>query len=236
MSDARAPGLLLVFEGAEGVGKTTQVAALVARLRARLGDDAVASYREPGGTSVSEPIRALLLDPAAEIAPRTEALLFMAARAQLMERVRGDLAAGRIVVLDRFFLSTYAYQVMGRGLPFDEVRSVNRLATGGLTPDLTFLLVGDAATLAARVSARGALDRMERAGTDFHVRVAHGFDAALDPAWRWAHPEIGPVARVEAGGTVAEVSARVDAALAEGLGGALAARWPETFRPQPQSQ
>ncbi len=221
-----ARGRLLVFEGAEGVGKTTQVARLVGRLAAA----GVPSerYREPGGTPLGDEVRGILLDPANVVAPRAEALLFMAARAQLMARVRARLAEGVTVVLDRFFLSTYAYQIAGRGLPPDEVRAANRLATEGLVPDLTVLLVADLAVARARMVARGGLDRMEQEDARFHARVGAAFLAAADPAWQRAHPEVGPVARVDADGDPADVEARVWALLA--------GRWPETFHQGAESK
>ena len=226
-----ARGRLLVLEGPEGVGKTTQAAALTRRLTAAApaGVDAVRAYREPGGTALGEAVRGLVLDPANGEPPvaRAEALLFMAARAQLMARVREDLARGATVLLDRFFLSTYAYQVVGRGLPLEAVRQANQLAVGGLVPDLTLLLLGDPETLAARVRARGSLDRMERAGDDFHARVAAAFAGAVDPEWQAAHPEVGPVARVDAEGTPEDVTERIVAVLA--------ARWRETFLPLSES-
>ncbi|MBW7932941.1 MAG: dTMP kinase, partial [Gemmatimonadaceae bacterium] len=133
------PGRLIVFEGVEGAGKTTQLERLALRL-GRHGAQ-VRTLREPGGTPVGDEIRALLLRPGAQIPPRTEALLFMASRAALVdEQVRPALARGEIVLLDRFFLSTYAYQVGGRGLPEDAVRDANAFATGGLVPDVTVLL------------------------------------------------------------------------------------------------
>jgi dTMP kinase len=217
---ARGRGLLVVLEGAEGVGKTTQVVRLTARLEA-LGIPCE-RYREPGGTPLGNEIRELLLDPAAsDVTPRAEALLFMAARAQLMARVESRLREGAVVVLDRFFLSTYAYQVMGRGLPERLVRDANQLAVAGVVPDLTLLLVCDGEVARARMRARGDLDRMEREDDDFHARVAAAFLAAADPTWQATHPEVGPVARINAGGSVDEVATRVAAALT--------ARWPETF-------
>lgn len=207
----RARGRLVVFEGAEGVGKSTQVARLCAAW-ARRGVP-VASYREPGATSLGERVRALLLDPATEVDPRAEALLFMAARAQLVARVDADLAAGTHVVLDRFFLSTYAYQIAGRGLDGDSVRAANALATRGLVPDVTLLLTCTPEVSAARMAARGAPDRLEQAGAAFHARVADAFARAADPAWRAAHPEVGPVVLVDASGAPDVVAARVAAAL-----------------------
>ena len=132
-------GRLVVLEGVEGAGKSTQLARLADRLRTA-GTD-VRTWREPGGTPVGDRIRAILLDPEASMDPRTEALMFMASRAQLVAtEVRPALAAGAVVLLDRFFLSTYAYQVGGRGLPESDVRAANAAATAGLVPDLTVLL------------------------------------------------------------------------------------------------
>ena len=215
-----ARGRLLVFEGAEGVGKTTQVVRLVRRLAA--AGVPCEHYREPGGTPLGDEVRGLLLAPGSEVAPRAEALLFMAARAQLIARVCSRLADGVTVVLDRFFLSTYAYQIAGRGLPPDDVRAANRLATEGLVPDLTVLLVANLGVARARMVARGDLDRMEQEDAGFHARVGAAFLAAVDPEWQQAHPEVGPVARIDANGDPAQVESRVWALLAE--------RWPETFR------
>lgn len=213
-------GLLLVLEGAEGVGKTTQLARLAERLYAE--GHAVTALREPGGTPLGDAVRTLLLDPSGDVDARAEALLFMASRAQLLEGVvRPALAAGGLVLLDRFFLSTYAYQVAGRGLPADDVRAANRLATGGLVPDLTLVLRLPAGEGLRRAAARGAADRLEGAARDFHDRVDQAFADALDPAWQARHPECGPIVAVDASGTEEEVYARIAAALAE--------RWRETF-------
>nr|WP_275834988.1 dTMP kinase [Roseisolibacter sp. H3M3-2] len=212
-----------MLEGPEGVGKTTQVAAL---LRALPGAEA---FREPGGTPLGNEIRTLLLTPDdVKIGARAEALLFMAARAQLVERIESRLAVGVTVILDRFFLSTYAYQIVGRGLPVEEVRRANALAVGDLRPDLTVLLSCDLEVARTRMVARGDLDRMEREGPDFHARVTAAFLAAADPAWQAAHPEVGPVARVDASGPPAQVTGRIV--------DLLAARWPETFRSLAESQ
>jgi dTMP kinase len=220
-------GLLLVLEGPEGVGKTTQAAALARRLdEAGVG---VVAFREPGGTALGDEVRRLVLSPEhAPVAPAAEALLFMAARAQLAGRIAALLAEGRVVLLDRFFLSTYAYQIAGRGLPAEEVRRANALAAGGLRPDLTLLLAVDPGEARSRMLARGGLDRMEREDADFHARVTEAFLAAADPAWQAAHPEVGPVSLVEAGGAAETVTARIVETLV--------ARWPETFRPLAESQ
>lgn len=202
------PGRLVVFEGVEGAGKTTQLE----RLSLRLGRHGVAvrTLREPGGTAVGDEIRALLLRPGASIPPRSEALLFMASRAALMdEQVRPALARGEVVLLDRFFLSTYAYQVGGRGLPEREVREANAFATGGRVPDITVLLtlpVGDGLARAAR---RGEADRMESADRAFHDRVAGAFARFSDDGWQVSHPECGPIVAVAAVGSVDEVEDRV---------------------------
>jgi dTMP kinase len=202
------PGRLVVFEGGEGAGKSTQVE----RLALRLGRHGVTvrTLREPGGTAAGDEIRALLLRPGAHIPPRSEALLFMASRAALMEeQVRPALERGEVVLLDRFFLSTYAYQVEGRGLPEREVRDANAFATGGLVPDVTVLLTLPVGEGLARAAARGAADRMEQADRAFHERVAGAFTAFAEPAWQAAHPECGPIVAVSAIGSVSEVEERV---------------------------
>ena len=122
-------GLLIVFEGTEGAGKTTQLKRLCDWIVAR-GRDVVA-VREPGGTALGDEIRRVLLDPASDVAPRAEALLFMASRAQLVDReIRPALERGAVVLLDRFFLSTYAYQGRGRGIPETAIRAANGLDRG----------------------------------------------------------------------------------------------------------
>ena len=201
-------GRLIVFEGVEGAGKSTQLARLAARL-GRAGVSARA-YREPGGTPAGDRIREVLLDPARSLDPRTEALLFMASRAELIAtEVRPVLVAGAIVLLDRFFLSTYAYQVGGRGLAEAEVTAANRVATGGLAPDLTVLLVIPAAAGMARAAGRGPADRMERLGEQFHQRVEGAFARFVTQEWQSTHPEAGRIAAVDAGGTAEDVERRV---------------------------
>jgi dTMP kinase len=213
-------GLLVVFEGAEGAGKSTQLRLLAEWLGSR-GRDVVA-VREPGGTVVGDEIRRILLDPNSDIVPRSEALLFMASRAQLVEReIRPALDGGAIVLLDRFFLSTYAYQGVGRGLSEVDLRAANAIATQGLVPDLTLLLTLPVAAGLARAMERGAHDRMERAELAFHERVATAFHAFATSEWQAAHTECGPIVLVDAIGSEAEVFGRVM--------GALAARWPGTF-------
>jgi len=214
---AAAAGRLIVLEGPEGAGKSTQLLRLAGWLGAH--GPAPRVVREPGTSAVGQEIRRLLLDPAHEIAPGAEALLFLAARAQLVaEELAPALARGETVLADRFFLSTYAYQIAGRGLPEREVVDANRLATGGLVPDLTLLLTVPPDVGLARAAGRGAHDRMERAGSAFHARVADAFARFATPAWQAEHPEAGPIVRVD--GT-AEPDAVFDA-----VRRAVAARWP----------
>lgn len=205
-------GTLIVFEGAEGAGKTTQIKRLAERLTQN-GVPCVA-VREPGGTPVGDAIREILLDPEREITAPTEALLFMASRAELISReINPSLREGKVVLLDRFFLSTYAYQITGRGLSENEVRAANRLATGALIPDLTILLDLPAGEGLARADARGGRDRMEKSGADFHDRVGRAFRQFADKDWQASHPESGPVTLIDGSGDEAEVFSRVAAAL-----------------------
>jgi len=212
---------LIVFEGAEGVGKTTQLQRLCAYLD-RAGVP-YAALREPGGTPLGEAIRRLLLDPTYEVMPRAEALLFMAARAQLVRRIWNERQSGRVVLLDRFFLSTYAYQVAGRGLSEEDIETINEFATGGLKPDVTLLLTSTVEQGLARVDSRGPRDRMESAGEDFHERVTEAFHDFTERDWKRRDPTFGEVLKVDATGTVDEVFARVVDTLRNFL--------PETFGP-----
>jgi dTMP kinase len=206
-------GRLVVFEGVEGAGKSTQLR----RLGARLERAGIASrtLREPGGTAIGDRVRAVLLDPSSQLDPRTEAHLFMASRAQLVAtEVRPALAAGTLVLLDRFFLSTYAYQIAGRGLPESDVRGANALATGGLVPDLTIVVDLGARDGLARVVSRGPIDRMERAGPEFLARVERAFSEFTTPAWQRTHPEAGRIVAVDGRGSEDAVEARVIDAIA----------------------
>ena len=221
MSDG--PGVLIVFEGGEGSGKSTQLRRVSATLARR--NVAHVCLREPGGTPLGTEVRRMLLDRASDVAHRAEALLFMASRAQLVEReVRPGLERGDLVLLDRFFLSTYAYQIAGHGLPEDEVRAANRFATGGLVPDLTLLLTFPVTEGLARAARRATShDRMEAMGEAFHRRVAAAFGTFADPSWQADHAECGPIVGIDAEGREDEVAERVAAALS--------ARWPGTFQP-----
>jgi dTMP kinase len=178
-------GLFVTFEGIDRSGKTTQARLLCDAL----GERALA-VREPGGTPAGERVRDLLKDPDAEIGPHAEALLFAAARAELVERViRPALAEGRIVVSDRFLDSSLAYQGAARGLGIEEVARVNEWATGGLKPDVTFLLELDLGEAAAR--GREA-DRFESEGEELQRRVQEAYErmAGEEPS-RWHRVDAG---------------------------------------------
>jgi dTMP kinase len=173
--------VLITVEGLDGAGKTTLIAGLARALEER--GDTVLVLREPGGVEVSERIRALLADPELEIDPRAEALLYAAARAQLVaQELRPLLAQGTTVLLDRFVDSSLAYQGAGRGLGVEEIRALNSFGTGGLVPDRTLLLRIDPAAGLARIAARPA-DRLEQAGDEFFAAVAAAYDelAAAEP-------------------------------------------------------
>ncbi len=168
--------MFITFEGLDGSGKTTQATLLVHRLSA-LGRE-VMFLREPGGTTVSEKIRAILLDKQhLELRQKTELLLFSAARAQLVEDViRPALRSGKVVICDRFYDSTTAYQGYGRKLNLDEIRSINTLATSGTTPDLTVLVDVELDELRRRRHSAGIVDdRMESSGVEFYQRVRGGY-------------------------------------------------------------
>jgi len=184
-----AKGLFITFEGTEGCGKSTQIELLAQRLRA-LGYR-VRELREPGGTPVGEEIRHTLKHSKANVAmtPETELLLMNASRAQLVrETIRPALAAGEIVLSDRFYDSTTAYQGYGRGLDLSLVKSVIDFAVGDTRPDLTLLLHVTPEVSAERLLSRQSTlpfirDRMEEGDRNFFARVAKGYEAivAADP-------------------------------------------------------
>ena len=204
-------GFFLVLEGPEGAGKTTLAAAILQAMRAR-GLDPVA-VREPGGTPAAEHARRALLDPESRLDPHVELLFVAAARAHLVQSIiRPALAAGRIVVSDRYDLSTAAYQGAGRGVPAETVAAVNQVATGGLRPDLTLVLDVPPGIGAARQRVAGkSPDRFEREDPEFHERVYGAYRDASGPGIR----------RIDATGSR-------EAVLAEAWGALSEAR-PETF-------
>ena len=172
-----ARGTLITIEGIDGAGKSTLAAGLMDALAAR-GVEATL-LREPGGVRTAERIRDLVRDPVATIGARAEALLYAAARAQLVEEaLQPLLAAGRLVLLDRFVDSSLAYQGAGRDLGVDAVAAINAFGTGGLTPDRTLLLRIDPAAGRARSAERGAPpDRLEQQSDAFFARIASAYDA-----------------------------------------------------------
>ena len=171
-----ARGKLITIEGIDGAGKSTLAGALVRELTAR--GRQVKLLREPGGVDVSERIRALVKDPALAVAPRAEALLYAAARAQLVQELLEPLLEqGTLVLLDRFVDSSLAYQGAGRELGVEEVRLLNAFATAGLTPDRTLLLRIDPALGRARQDERALEpDRLEREGERFFAGIAAAYD------------------------------------------------------------
>lgn len=177
-------GRLITIEGIDGAGKTTLAAALEEDLTGKGVE--VHLLREPGGVEVSERVRELVKDPAVRIGARAEALLYAAARAQLVEEAVDPLLdSGAWVLLDRFVDSSLAYQGAGRDLGVEAIRSINRFATGDLDPDRTLLLVIDPALARARSRARRAgLDRLEGETDAFFARVDRAYRdlAAADPA------------------------------------------------------
>ncbi len=167
-----ARGFFVVLEGPEGSGKSTLAAALGARMRA-CGLDLV-TVREPGGTPAAELARQALLDPKWPVGAVSELLFYLAARADLVDKVIVPaLHAGQVVLSDRFSLSTEAYQIAGRGLDREMVLATNRAATGGLQPDLTLVIDLDPEVGRARQVAAGKrLDRLDQESMEFHRRVA----------------------------------------------------------------
>lgn len=204
-------GFFLVFEGVEGSGKSTQARLLASTLAAQNAPHILT--REPGGTAVGEEIRRILLH-GHDMPPESELLLFNAARAAFVkEVVRPALAAGKIVLADRFFYSSLAYQAYGRGLPLEQAKAVCEFAIAGTRPDLTIILDVPLAEGEQRRATRSGPDRIERAGSEFHSRVAEAYRLL---------PRTEPdVVEVSGTGSVEEVQKRIAALLIE--------RFPETF-------
>ena len=178
-SPAPARGLFIVFEGGDGAGKSTQVRRTAQFLESN--DAQVLQTREPGGTQISEELRALVLEHGhGDVDARTEALMYAAARAAHVQQViLPALESGTHVICDRFVDSSLAYQGVGRGLGIDEVASINHFATGGLVPDATILLdISAADGRSRRIAASGGVedsDRLESEPDDFHERIRQAF-------------------------------------------------------------
>ncbi|MCP2263535.1 dTMP kinase [Promicromonospora thailandica] len=209
-----APGYFISFEGGEGVGKSTQARLLGDWLAGLTGREVVLT-REPGGTALGEELRAAVMH-GQDMGPRAEALIYAADRAHHVETVvRPTLERGGIVVTDRYLDSSVAYQSGGRDLPAHEVEHISLWAARGLRPDVTVLLdlePGYAVQRRAAAEGKGGLDRLERAGLDFHTRVRNTFleRAAADPD-RWVV--------IDAAASIEDIQAqvRVDVAVRLGL-------------------
>lgn len=205
------PGAFISIEGGDGAGKTTQAALLADALQQRGYE--VCRIHEPGGTQLGERVRGVLLDASLQDVDATaELLLYEAARAQLVAQVIAPaLAAGQVVVCDRFDDSTTAYQGYGRQLSIPMVQQLNAVATGGLAPDRTVLLaLAPQAGMQRALARSGAADRMEAAGSAFHQRVWEGFEQLA-----FANPKRFRV--VDASPAPAEVAAAVLAAVEDAL-------------------
>ena len=201
-------GLFVTFEGLDGCGKSTQMELLAAALAER--GYVVTVTREPGGTALGEAIRDMLLDPRHHgMSARAEALLYAAARAQLVEQViRPALEDGQIVLCDRYIDSSLAYQGYGRGLGIDYVMLVNDWGIGGLFPDLTLFLDLDDSVRSSRMAT--VPDRLEAEDDEFHKRVAQGYRELLQ-----VHRH--RIRRVDATGSEGEVQERVRAVIEQEL-------------------
>jgi len=175
-TDGGSRGLLITFEGPEGSGKTTLIKGIARRLAE--GGEEPLLLREPGGTAIGERIRNILLDTASEeMCAETELLLMVASRAQLIrQKIEPGLAAGMIILCDRFADASVAYQGFGRGLGDKTVHTHNRLALGGVVPDLTFLCLLPPEEGQSRLRER-TTDRLDRETEEFHRRVYEGYQA-----------------------------------------------------------
>lgn len=206
-------GRFVVFEGGEGAGKSTQARLLAEALRAR-GIEVLAT-REPGGTPGAEAIRQLLLDPPGEGWPApAEALLFAAARADhVAQTIRPALEAGRWIVCDRFLDSSRAYQGGGGGVPDEDLLALHRIGSGGLLPDVTFLLEATPEQVARRLARRdgGESDAIGGRGAAYHAEVGAAFA-------RFAAAEPGRFVRIDGSGAIEATHRRILDALAPLLG------------------
>jgi dTMP kinase len=175
--------VLVTFEGIEAAGKSTLIAALAQKLTAR--GSPVLVTKEPGGTPFGDALRGVFLDPAFQVGPLAEVMLLNASRAQLVSDVIAPaLKAGTMVLCDRFFDATVAYQGFGRGLDIEQLLEICLAATQRIAPDLTFVVDIPVELSARRVRARGGADRLEREGAAFHSRVRAGYLALAE---RFAH-------------------------------------------------
>lgn len=202
-------GRLIVFEGVEGCGKTTQMQRSQAWLQSLSSLPVVLATREPGGTELGGKLRQLLLTEAGEkpIYDVAELLLYAADRAQHVEEVlKPQLAMGAIVLCDRYTDSTVAYQGYGRGLNLNLIHQLNQIATGGLESDLTLWLDISIEVSLARMQKRGVADRIEQADLEFHRRVQQGYIQLAQ-----AQPQ--RIVRIDASLKEADVQAQIQAVL-----------------------
>lgn len=206
--------MFITFEGPDGSGKTTQIALLAEELTRR--GYSVLTTREPGGTPIGEQIREVLHNREnTTLAPRAEVLLFAASRAQLItEVIRPALSAGRVVISDRFYDSTFAYQGYGHGLDLDVLRTLTAFVTGGLTPDLTIYIRIDAEEGLRRRQYNDDAEwtRMDALEAAFHKRVQAGYEALIEaePA-RWEVIDGGRAPEAVQADVVSRVVARLEA-------------------------
>ena len=198
-------GLFISFEGGEGVGKSTQVAALAKRLTDQGRE--VAVTLEPGGTPLGVELRRLVLSPDGHVTPRAEALLYAADRAHHVDTVIAPaLAAGKVVITDRYADSTLAYQGVGRALDPHQVRDLCEFAVGGLWPDVTVLLDVDPVIGLGRARGEGAGDRIEAEGLEFHIAVRAAFLAL-------AEQDPQRIVVIDASGSIDDVQRRISDAV-----------------------
>lgn len=201
-------GIFITFEGIDGAGKTTQQR-LAAQALCDRGYDVVES-REPGGTQLAESVRQLVLDASLPLTTDTQTLLYLAARSEHVDKLlRPSLAAGKIVICDRFSDSTLVYQGLAQGkslTELDTMRQLNAFATGSLVPDLTLVFDADPEKLLARREQRGVNDRYEQQGLDFQKRLRAGF-------LQLAKHEPQRIQLIDAAASVDEVSKAVLAAI-----------------------
>lgn len=195
-------GKFIVFEGPDGSGKTT-ILKNIKELLINEGYD-IETVREPGGTAISEKIREIIIDNVhKEMSAKTESLLFAASRAQLVaEKIMPDLDKGKIILSDRFVLSSLTYQGVGRDLGVDQVAMINDFATAGLRPDLTIFFNLDYKTALTRKRANFTADRLESEDFDFHKKI---FDAYLDVADKYKEE----IKTVDASQSIDEVTDQV---------------------------
>lgn len=168
-------GKFIVFEGPDGAGKTTIIKKVKEILEKQ--DLSISYYREPGGTDISEKIRSIIIDNDNYLMdPKTEALLFASSRAQLVaEKIIPDLKEGKIVICDRFVMSSLLYQGLGRNLGIDNIKNINDFATGGIKPDLTLFFNIDYKTALERKRANFSPDRLENEDFSFHKTIFDGY-------------------------------------------------------------